>query len=64
MIPETLKDCSEYPIEPDDPDAPDFDTNVSVFMLRSQDAWRDCRETLHDLVATIDEQQGIDNETE
>lgn len=61
VVPPSLLSCAEYPIEPQDRNAADFDTLLAVWMLRTEDAWRDCRDRLRDvanLIATQDETNG------
>ena len=58
VIPPTLLTCADYPVEPSDPLAPDFDVQVAVFMVRSEDAWRDCRDTIADVAGLIEQQGG------
>lgn len=61
VIPPSLTSCTAYPTEPEDRNASDFDTQLAVFMLRGEDAWRDCRDRLRDvanLIATQGENDG------
>lgn len=50
VIPPSLLTCSDYP-QPPDQTASDVD--LAVYMLRGEDAWRDCRDTLADVSALV-----------
>lgn len=47
IVPNSLLECQPYPEAPDPDTASDVD--VAVFMLRGEDAWRDCRDTLREV---------------
>lgn len=47
IVPDALFQCADYPDVPDPDTASDVD--VAVFMLRGEDAWRDCRDTLREV---------------
>ena len=51
VIPPSLLSCAEFPAEPDPDTASDVD--LAVFMLRGEDAWRDCRDTLADVADLV-----------
>jgi len=56
VIPPSLLICAEFPVEPDPNTASDVD--LAVFMLRGEDAWRDCRDTLADVADLVSNQEG------
>jgi hypothetical protein len=56
VIPPSLLICAEFPVEPDPDTASDVD--LAVFMLRGEDAWRDCRDTLADVADLVSSQEG------
>ncbi len=51
VVPPSLLSCADYPATPDPATASDVD--IAVYMLRGEDAWRDCRDTLADVAALI-----------
>lgn len=51
VIPPSLLSCADFPVEPDPDTASDVD--LAVFMLRGEDAWRDCRDTLADVADLV-----------
>lgn len=51
IIPPSLLTCSDYPQTPNPEAASDVD--IAVYMLRGEDAWRDCRDTLADVAALV-----------
>jgi hypothetical protein len=56
VIPPSLLICADFPVEPDPDIASDVD--LAVFMLRGEDAWRDCRDTLADVADLVSNQEG------
>lgn len=56
VIPPSLLSCADFPVEPDPDTASDVD--LAVFMLRGEDAWRDCRDTLADVADLVSNQEG------
>ena len=60
VIPPSLTDCATYPVEPQDRTASDFDTQLGIFIARTEDAWRDCRDRLRDVAHLIATQDGTD----
>jgi hypothetical protein len=56
VIPPSLLICADFPVEPDPDTASDVD--LAVFMLRGEDAWRDCRDTLADVADLVSNQEG------
>jgi hypothetical protein len=55
VIPPSLLTCAEYPPTPDDTAS---DVDLAVYMLRGEDAWRDCRDTLADVADLVANQGG------
>ena len=58
VVPPSLLSCAEYPIEPQDRNAADFDILLGVFIARTEDAWRDCRDRLRDVADLVSNQEG------
>lgn len=55
IIPAAMFQCAPNPPVPDQPVS---DTDLAVFLLRQDDAWRDCRDTLGEVRATFQAQGG------
>ena len=55
IVPNSLLQCQDYPDVPDADTATDVD--IAVFMLRGEDAWRDCRDTLTEVGDLIRSQE-------
>ncbi len=55
VIPPSLLICADYPATPNDTAS---DVDIAVYMLRGEDAWRDCRDTLADVAALVASQEG------
>jgi len=55
VIPPSLLTCAPFPATPDETAS---DVDLAVYMLRSEDAWRDCRDTLADVADLVSSQEG------
>lgn len=55
VVPPSLLTCAAYPVTPDDTAS---DVDLAVYMLRGEDAWRDCRDTLADVADLVASQEG------
>ena len=58
VIPNSLLECEEFPVEPQEPDLPDFDTQFAVFLTQAENAWRDCRDDLREVGELVRAQEG------
>ena len=53
IVPNSLLVCEDYPAIPGEGMT---DTDLALFILRTEYAWRDCRDTLSDVGALLEEQ--------
>lgn len=55
IVPNSLLVCQDYPDVPDPDTASDVE--VALFLIRGEDAWRDCRDTLTEVGDLIRSQE-------
>ena len=53
IVPNSLLTCEEYPTLPDEEAT---DTDLAVFLLRTEFSWRDCRDNLNAVAELLEEQ--------